>query len=287
MGDEEERPRDLTETEFLAFRTLLKRSLKPVAARYEQEALDDFRKLVSGDFDAEMVLAAYDSYERTLRRNAAEGRPYNPMVQYSVTNTPLPPEEIGRRRFFDPARCGENAGLAEQYNRVLNDKMREGCSNIRRERYITYATAAADPDRAARSLASMSTRVSEAERIYAAIVSGSLGKGAVVEAAQEAAGWEAPYLWGGTDPHGGIDCSGLTQWCYAQAGIDIPHQSEQQRDSGQVVPVSEAQPGDILWMPGHVGIYIDPDTCVEATPPRVRMTHGDVASRWTCAVRIG
>ena len=133
----------------------------------------------------------------------------------------------------------------------------------------------------------MSTRVSEAERIYAAIVSGSLGKGAVVEAAQEAAGWEAPYLWGGTDPHGGIDCSGLTQWCYAQAGIDIPHQSEQQRDAGQVVPISEAQPGDILWMPGHVGIYIDPDTCVEATPPRVRMTHGDVASRWTCAVRIG
>jgi len=81
------------------------------------------------------------------------------MVQYSVTNTPLPPEEIGRRRFFDPARCGENAGLAEQYNRVLNDKMREGCSNIRRERYITYATAAADPDRAARSLASMRSSV--------------------------------------------------------------------------------------------------------------------------------
>ncbi|MCH3942320.1 MAG: hypothetical protein LKE37_01155 [Atopobiaceae bacterium] len=97
-GDEEERPRDLTETEFLAFRTLLKRSLKPVAARYEQEALDDFRKLVSGDFDAEMVLAAYDSYERTLRRNAAEGRPYNPMslTHFLSRRKPRPGEDEGR-----------------------------------------------------------------------------------------------------------------------------------------------------------------------------------------------
>lgn len=74
-------------------------------------------------------------------------------VEYTVTNTPIPEDEIGGRRFFDPEACGENAGLAELYNRILNDKMREGSSNIVRGRYITYATAAAGPDDAERELA--------------------------------------------------------------------------------------------------------------------------------------
>ena len=31
-----------------------------------------------------------------------------------------------------------------------------------------------------------------------------------------------PYAWGGTTPGVGLDCSGLTQWAYGQAGVDIP-----------------------------------------------------------------
>lgn len=31
-----------------------------------------------------------------------------------------------------------------------------------------------------------------------------------------------PYAWGGTTPGTGLDCSGLTQWAYAQQGVDIP-----------------------------------------------------------------
>lgn len=66
----------------------------------------------------------------------------------------------------------------------------------------------------------------------------------VVAAARSQLG--VPYVWGGTTPGVGLDCSGLTQYCYAQAGISIPRNSEDQSAFGTKVPVSLAEPGDIL-----------------------------------------
>ena len=64
---------------------------------------------------------------------------------------------------------------------------------------------------------------------------------AIVAAAESQLG--VPYVWGGSIPGVGLDCSGLTQWCYAQAGIDIPRYFEDQAASGKRVPLSEAEPG--------------------------------------------
>lgn len=72
------------------------------------------------------------------------------------------------------------------------------------------------------------------------------------------------YVWGGTTPNVGLDCSGLTQYCYAQAGISIPRTSQEQSAKGKVV--TNPEPGDICVSnnEGHVAIYIGNGQMIEA-----------------------
>ncbi|WP_182525733.1 transglycosylase SLT domain-containing protein [Nocardioides dongkuii] len=78
-----------------------------------------------------------------------------------------------------------------------------------------------------------------------------------------------PYVWGGTDPDKGLDCSGLVQLVYKNLGVDLPRVSYQQAEAGRVVQggLDNAQPGDILAFGSpvhHVGIYIGDGQMIEA-----------------------
>jgi len=97
-----------------------------------------------------------------------------------------------------------------------------------------------------------------------ASISDSSTAGIVVQTARSFVG-KTPYLWGGTTP-AGFDCSGLTQYCYREAGIAISRTSRTQFNDGQRIPpdrVQDLQPGDLVFFargsdPGtihHVGIY--------------------------------
>jgi peptidoglycan DL-endopeptidase CwlO len=63
-----------------------------------------------------------------------------------------------------------------------------------------------------------------------------------------------PYVYGGVTP-AGFDCSGYTRYVYAQVGIDLPRTSSEQRAATRRISRSEARPGDLVFIPGHVGIY--------------------------------
>lgn len=56
-----------------------------------------------------------------------------------------------------------------------------------------------------------------------------------------------PYVWGGESPGQGMDCSGLIQWAYSKAGVQIPRVAEDQQKTGTAIPVNQAQPGDLLF----------------------------------------
>jgi cell wall-associated NlpC family hydrolase len=88
--------------------------------------------------------------------------------------------------------------------------------------------------------------------------SGSTAGEAVIAAASEHLG--VPYLWGGTDPEKGFDCSGLIQHAYRDIGVDMPKWSRNQARMGVEVPsIDEALPGDIIAFGepvDHVGLYV-------------------------------
>jgi len=106
-----------------------------------------------------------------------------------------------------------------------------------------------------------------------------------VQAAESQIG--VPYRWGAESPKGsadpGFDCSGLTAWSWGQVGVGLPHFSGAQMSDSTPVPVSDLQPGDLLFYgPGgsdHVAMYVGPGEMIEAPYTG--------ASVWITSLRLG
>jgi peptidoglycan DL-endopeptidase CwlO len=96
-----------------------------------------------------------------------------------------------------------------------------------------------------------------------------------------------PYLWGGTDPAKGLDCSGFTKLVFGNLGIDLPRVSSQQATAGKpVASLADARPGDLVFFdhssgrPGidHVGIYIGNGKMIAAPKAGENVSIKDVGS---------
>lgn len=87
-----------------------------------------------------------------------------------------------------------------------------------------------------------------------------------------------PYVWGQNGP-AGFDCSGLTQWAYAQAGTSLPRTSQGQARAGRAVPPDQARPGDLVIYrddASHVAMYVGGGQVVHAPYPGASVRYDPV-----------
>ena len=77
-----------------------------------------------------------------------------------------------------------------------------------------------------------------------------------------------PYVYGGTTP-AGFDCSGFTSYVFGQLGVSIGRTDADQYAYGMAHggATSNPQPGDLMWRPGHVGIYVGNGMMIHAPKP--------------------
>jgi cell wall-associated NlpC family hydrolase len=97
-----------------------------------------------------------------------------------------------------------------------------------------------------------------------------------------------PYVWAGASPTAGFDCSGLVQWAYAQAGVNLPRTAQTQFNATRRVSQSEARPGDLVFFEHtdpsqsdritHVGIYMGNGQMLDAPQPGSKVDVRPVSS---------
>ena len=94
-----------------------------------------------------------------------------------------------------------------------------------------------------------------------------------------------PYKAGGTSLTEGADCSGFVWAVYQAFGYSLPRSSYAQASAGREVSYSNAQPGDIIYYGGHVGIYIGNGQIVHASTERTGIKISPATYRSIITVR--
>jgi peptidoglycan DL-endopeptidase CwlO len=116
----------------------------------------------------------------------------------------------------------------------------------------------------------------------------ALNRQAVVAAARKYLG--VPYVFGGTNPATGLDCSGLVQRAYADLGIKLPRLAADQATKGTAVAnLDQAKPGDLLAFNrpvDHIAIYIGDGKMIAAPQPGERVKVQDVYATPSAIRRI-
>ena len=181
------------------------------------------------------------------------------------------------RVFLQASHYRNNSLIKQAIAEHSSDKMAEGLKDA------GWATSSAYVDSLKSAMDTYNLRRFDSMTVED-LESGALSADAIIAAAYSQLG--VPYVWGGNTPGVGLDCSGLTQYCYRQAGIAIPRNSEDQAAFGRKVPVSEASPGDILWRPGHVAIDIGDDRYIHEPHSGAACTIASGASHFASAIKI-
>ncbi len=183
----------------------------------------------------------------------------------------------------------QNQQAIEQQQSALNQEQGQIAQLVQQQQQEEAAAAAQAAQQrqeaAAQAAAAASSSSDLAGLNEAAPPPTAAGGAGAVQAAESQIG--VPYVWGGESPKGsadpGFDCSGLTAWSWGQVGVGLPHYSGAQMADSTPVPISDLEPGDLLFYgPGgseHVAMYVGPGEMIEAPYTG--------ASVWVTGLRLG
>ena len=117
----------------------------------------------------------------------------------------------------------------------------------------------------------------------------SAGAARAVAAAKSQIG--VPYIWATSNPGVSFDCSGLTMWAWAQAGVSMGHYTGAQYNQFSKVPYEAMQPGDLVFFGSdlhHMGIFIGGGMMIDAPHTGAWVRYASVyGSDFAGAVRPG
>lgn len=118
-----------------------------------------------------------------------------------------------------------------------------------------------------------------------------VGQGAAAAINMAKAQLGKPYVWGAAGP-GSFDCSGLTMYAWAAAGVSLPHNAAAQQSMGTPVAQADLQPGDLVFFGSpayHVGIYLGDGLMIHAPTEGdvVKITSLAYMSDYSGAARVG
>jgi cell wall-associated NlpC family hydrolase len=242
-------------------------------------ATTEYNKIAEGDIS--LAVDNLHTAENTLNAQVAQLQGEQTQAQSAVT--------------AEQNAVAQNAQAVEQQRGALAQEQGQIAQLVQQQQQAEAAAAAkaaADRQQAAAAAAAAAARsassgssTSLAGLSQAAPPPTAPGGAGAVQAAESQIG--VPYQWGAESPKGsanpGFDCSGLTAWSWGQVGVGLPHYSGAQMGDSTPVPVSDLQPGDLLFYgPGgseHVAMYVGGGSMIEAPYTG--------ASVWITGLRLG
>jgi cell wall-associated NlpC family hydrolase len=216
-------------------------------------AATEYNSIASGDIN--LAMANLHTAENSLTAQQAQLQSQQGQAQTAVS--------------VEQAAVTQNAQEVQAQKNALAQENGQIASLIKQQQQ-QEATQAAARVTAARAATSQQGSSSSSFNNTAAPPPTAAGGAGALQAAESQLG--VPYVWGAERPKGtsdpGFDCSGLTAYSWGQVGVGLPHYSGAQMSDSAPVPLSDLQPGDLLFYgPGgseHVAMYVSAGTMIEA-----------------------
>ena len=253
----------------------------PIFSGNEQTlgATDTYNKVAEGDIS--LAVANLHTAENSLNSQVSQLQDEQSQAQTQVAAEQNAVSQNAAAISSQKSALSQEQGQIAQL--VQQQQQAEAAAAAKAAQEREQAAAAAASVTAAPSHAAGSA--STAALSQAAPPPSSPGGAGALQAAESQIG--VPYVWGGESPKGsaspGFDCSGLTSWSWGQVGVGLPHYSGAQMGDSTPVPVSDLQPGDLLFYgPGgseHVAMYVGGGSMIEAPYTG--------ASVWITGLRLG